>query len=1192
MKPDDILIALQELAGQERIEFLPLAPGTRKPSPYAPIEKYLLDLKNGAKPESAAEDLFTALCKDVLGFQPTRQVVSSEGWVDFVLPERTGQLVPLELKPLFQRDGAEAVWRNDANPKNHVAQVKKYLRDHEYLILTDLRTSWFFSARDFFFEDKHFEQLPFTDFLARCRETRSVLDVVRRLEDTAEKPELEQQFFEDLKIWFNEFDKIKWFPPDRAAESIILLINKLIFARTVEDFGLVPYHYTQDEYTRQTKNWEAKGAHRIVPKFLSEFEDFFDEYYDTEIFSARVWDRLDKDPANLQKFCDKLNFILGINTWDQTFSTRGIVHYNYRRIDEDIFGKSYEMFLAANRKDEGIYYTPAGITGPMAGSLVNSLAGKLVDEICDAVGSQKCDFKRAEKLMARLFEIRVADTACGSGGFLIKALRGFWNQYQRIDKACAWVLKILKPDNGEMFLAEMPPNVEAALAFRRTQNFDNRRILIAQILLRHVFGVDKDPGALEVAKTNIWKEAVKLSPADYNYRDLKTDVVKILPNLELNFHCADSLVDVELKKQAEWLAEYHRAELKKLSELRQRYIDNPMRHEALDESLALRKKIRANFLEHFAGENLPCEPGGFALHFWPCWFTADGSARVPRADSGVPPESSSNKLKLEKRAAGATPAAASGTLALPSQNAAGFDGIIGNPPWEGFKPIAKEFVARLKTNFSKGTMTGTDFTPWFDKKLKDEPDFRAKWDEYVSSYEKFSEFFGQRFQFQGGGDINLYKLFIEGDLNLVRDGGRLSLLVPSGLQTDEGCGPLRKLLLTENKFEELTSFENRGYEEIVSGKERTKHIFPDVDSRFKFGFFKVVKGENASDKQTFDARFYLLDPRDAFAPPIKYSVEMIRRFSPENFGIMEFRSERDYELCGKIRGEHPLLQSLGFRLSTELHMTNDNHFFRKLTGKKPAAGQLPLYEGKMIHQFDADYSPGNYAVVEKEVREELLRKEIYRLAKLVREVEPKKLEGKAVPEKREELETRLREIFKAKKFKLQYEFPRVAYREIGSSTNERTCIAALIPKDACLNHKLIFFVPFEYELDAKGNLTQAEFADEDMKNVLSLLNSLIVNYYLRSRVSTSVSMFYIYELPIPKLSVLQKKKLADSAAKLLKNPRDVKERVLLETFIARELYGLSLEDWQHLTGTFTFGSGESKAELDEIIRQSLALWKD
>ena len=72
--------------------------------------------------------------------------------------------------------------------------------------------------------------------------------------------------------------------------------------------------------------------------------------------------------------------------------------------------------------------------------------------------------------------------------------------------------------------------------------------------------------------------------------------------------------------------------------------------------------------------------------------------------------------------------------------------------------------------------------------------------------------------------------------------------------------------------------------------------------------------------------------------------------------------------------------------------------------------------------------------------------------------------------------------------------------------------------------------------------------------------------------------------------VSSKKRLADSAAKLLKNPRDVKERAALEAFSARELYGLSLDDWKHLTGTFTFGGGESKAELDEIIRQSLTLW--
>src|SRR5439155_18358373 len=103
-------------------------------------------------------------------------------------------------------------------------------------------------------------------------------------------------------------------------------------------------------------------------------------------------------------------------------------------------------------------------------------------------------------------------------------------------------------------------------------------------------------------------------------RQLKTDVVRILPNLELNFHSADSLVDVELGKQTAWLAEYHQAELKKLAKLRARYIANPMRHEPLDEALALRNKVRADLIEHFQTEDLPCDPGGFRLHFWPFWL--------------------------------------------------------------------------------------------------------------------------------------------------------------------------------------------------------------------------------------------------------------------------------------------------------------------------------------------------------------------------------------------------------------------------------------------------------------------------------------------------------------------------------------------------------------------------------------------
>ncbi len=63
-----------------------------------------------------------------------------------------------------------------------------------------------------------------------------------------------------------------------------------------------------------------------------------------------------------------------------------------------------------------------------------------------------------------------------------------------------------------------------------------------------------------------------------------------------------------------------------------------------------------------------------------------------------------------------------------------------------------------------------------------------------------------------------------------------------------------------------------------------------------------------------------------------------------------------------------------------------------------------------------------------------------------------------------------------------------------------------------------------------------------------------------------------------------------AAERLLATPHDTKERARLEVLVAREVYGLDAADWEHLTGTFTYGGGDTKAELDEIIARSRELW--
>jgi len=251
---------------------------------------------------------------------------------------------------------------------------------------------------------------------------------------------------------------------------------------------------------------------------------------------------------------------------------------------------------------------------------------------------------------------------------------------------------------------------------------------------------------------------------------------------------------------------------------------------------------------------------------------------------------------------------------------------------------------------------------------------------------------------------------------------------------------------------------------------------------------------------------------------------------------------------------------------------------------------LPLLEGKSIHQYNPKYMPPSWFVEEPEIRIELLRKEIFRITDFVRTSGTESFEGKPIPQTRDALEEVIQAVFGKRKFKLHYEFERLAYREVGRSTDERTLIASILPACACFSHKLMYLTPCRYRLHAKGKLEQDEVPLQDAKALLSLINSFTLNFYVRSKVSTGVSVHHLYELPIPELTAPQKKNLAEAAEKLLKNPRDVAERAALEVFIARDLYGLSREDWQHLTGTFTFGGGDSKAELDEIIRGTLALW--
>ena len=89
---------------------------------------------------------------------------------------------------------------------------------------------------------------------------------------------------------------------------------------------------------------------------------------------------------------------------------------------------------------------------------------------------------------------------------------------------------------------------------------------------------------------------------------------------------------------------------------------------------------------------------------------------------------------------------------------------------------------------------------------------------------------------------------------------------------------------------------------------------------------------------------------------IETSLEEIATLSPSQLALQEVRDKKDLEILAKCYASFkPLsLEWLDFR--NELHMTADKDYFIESYSE----GLLPLYEGKMIHQFNAEFSEPTY----------------------------------------------------------------------------------------------------------------------------------------------------------------------------------------------------------------------------------------
>ena len=219
------------------------------------------------------------------------------------------------------------------------------------------------------------------------------------------------------------------------------------------------------------------------------------------------------------------------------------------------------------------------------------------------------------------------------------------------------------------------------------------------------------------------------------------------------------------------------------------------------------------------------------------------------------------------------------------------------------------------------------------------------------------------------GDANLYSLFVERAMALVKPDGMVGLLVPSGIASDKTAAKFFKGVATEGRLKALYDFENR----------RTRYdappFFPDVDSRFKFCVFAASPSPVPGDAR---CAFFLQDVLELDDPDrcFPLTAESFARVNPNTGTAPIFRSRRDAELTAAIYGRLPVLvdRSAGgavkawpVKYTRMFDMTNDSGLFRtraeleEKEGAWPIGGNrydsrsgewVPLYEGKMVQAFD------------------------------------------------------------------------------------------------------------------------------------------------------------------------------------------------------------------------------------------------
>ena len=481
---------------------------------------------------------------------------------------------------------------------------------------------------------------------------------------------------------------------------------------------------------------------------------------------------------------------------------------------------------------------------------------------------------------------------------------------------------------------------------------------------------------------------------------------------------------------------------------------------------------------------------------------------------------------------------------------AGFDCVIGNPPWERIKLQEREFFSLPAPEIATST-NAAKRRKLVAKLESDDPALYERYQEALAAADSLLSYCrtSDEYPLTGKGDINTYAVFAELASRLVGPHGRVGLLVPSGIASDMTTKDFFAAVAESNRLIRLYDFENR-----------LKTFFPEVDNRFKFcilNFGGELAAASQADFVFFTHRVEELEDRKRH---IALSSADIRLLNPNTRTCPIFRSRRDAEITKAIYRRVPVLidasrkgptgNPWGVQFKTMFHQTNDAELFReadtlkdegfKLKGNRWVKGKktfLPVYEAKMLQDYD------HRAADVVTDRSNWVRQGQTEKRTLVSYQNPEQL---AMPRFWIAEEAVLSQVTGQTSHFL-------CFKDVSSPTNQRTMIAAMTPFVGVVNSAPIVF-------------TDASPVRQCC--LLGNLNSFAYDFAVRQKISNLHLNFFIVE-QVPTLP-------PDAYDK----PCPWDGRTTLESWISQRVLKLSCtaEDMLPLADACHFTAGSFQAE--------------